>query len=300
LGYSDANGDFNYTEAVNKAAEFGVIGEDTVASINAIKTFLRDDAVYATAKTLSAKMKGSDTQLVLDKANRGVTDSVCAEIVTGTNKAYNLYYSPQHIKNWTEVESYDMGDKTTGFGFIETLKLNAVDKKSIYVFETYAKLAGVILPAATVERNYYLEKWYENTKESGWQLYEDSDFISAHEGMFDNNDTADAETAEHDYTFFKNMVVKETSRGTEISYATDELITSLYSLVMGGGDIVLTDKNSKKDTILYFDKEGIQTGYYNMAELTLDDGTVCKLTSEIKDINKTTVVIDSNVIRLAQ
>lgn len=76
LGYNDANGDFDYGYAIEKAEELGLLINGTYENGNDI--CLRDDCAYLSARAFNTKKKNSDKLLAEDLISKGVipADSV--------------------------------------------------------------------------------------------------------------------------------------------------------------------------------------------------------------------------------
>jgi hypothetical protein len=71
LGYSEASGDFSYSDARRKAVEAGLLKVFESAAINADGVLLRAEAVIAMAIALISNPKGSQTSLVEKLATEG-------------------------------------------------------------------------------------------------------------------------------------------------------------------------------------------------------------------------------------
>lgn len=81
LGYDDSNGDFYYTESVEKALEIGLIGQGEYNDLKSRDYFLRDDMVMISYNALKTKIKDSEKTL-LDKLveNDGTVSPYLAHI----------------------------------------------------------------------------------------------------------------------------------------------------------------------------------------------------------------------------
>ena len=59
LGYSDAQGDFVWSDALSKAVELGILTQDEAAYVQS-RTFDRGMMAFLSVKTLSARTKTGD------------------------------------------------------------------------------------------------------------------------------------------------------------------------------------------------------------------------------------------------
>jgi hypothetical protein len=71
LGYREATGDFEYSEALRKAMEVGLFKELELGGITEDEMFLRAEAVIAIVDVLRSSLKGSSTKLIDQLVSQG-------------------------------------------------------------------------------------------------------------------------------------------------------------------------------------------------------------------------------------
>ncbi len=86
LGYSDQEGDFIWSEALNKSLSIGFLTETDLANLNqANKLFVRDDMVHLSYTALANKLKGQTITLQDKLAQEGVFDKAAYTIMMYLN-----------------------------------------------------------------------------------------------------------------------------------------------------------------------------------------------------------------------
>ena len=108
LGYNDRNGDFDYSTAVSKAEEIGLLIKGTYADGNSV--CLRDDCAYMSLRALNTKMKDSDKTLCDKLVEKGVipagSDTIIKETLTVADKNITDAYINNNMLNMENSTTY--------------------------------------------------------------------------------------------------------------------------------------------------------------------------------------------------
>lgn len=96
LGYDDSKGDFNWSEAVDKAHNIGLISSVEYKYYKSTQSIIRDDVVAVSYNALKAKLNGSEKTLIRKLVDTGVIrmDQVTAINDKDLLQAVNSYHTP--------------------------------------------------------------------------------------------------------------------------------------------------------------------------------------------------------------